>query len=215
VVFAQPDQCLEVAGGVIQRLQAAEPVAVGAQVVGEFVAVAGVRFGAGGAPAGPGGVERGRMDGHDRVAGGQEPVDDQAAGSFDSDGEVGRVAVAGQPGDGLGQPVLGVRWRPSVDHGAGGVDDGDVMGGACPVPADEHRTCLLMVEWLLDGPSPGAGALLRPSRGDCLMPVGGSGAAGGGRTQTGHLVARQRGRPPDTYREHDPALTGRTRILHQ
>jgi hypothetical protein len=79
VVVAQPDQRLQLPGGRVHRLEPAQPVAVGAQVVGQLVAVAGVGLGAGSAPAGPGGMERARVDRDDRVSGGDEPVNDQAS----------------------------------------------------------------------------------------------------------------------------------------
>jgi hypothetical protein len=52
VVLAQPDQGLKLPGGLVQRLQPPQPVAIGAQLVGQLVAVTRVGLGPGGAPAG-------------------------------------------------------------------------------------------------------------------------------------------------------------------
>jgi hypothetical protein len=142
VVVAQPDQGLQLAGAGVHRLEPAQPVAVGARVLGQLVAVAGVGLGAGGAPAGPGGVERSRVDRDHGVAGGDEPVDDQAVAALDGDRQVGRVAVLGQPREGGVEVVLGVVDRPAVDDRAGGVEDGYGMAGAGPVPPDEQQGCL-------------------------------------------------------------------------
>jgi hypothetical protein len=48
LVVAQPDQRLQLAGNWVRRLEPAQPVAVGAQVVRELVAVTRVGLGAGG-----------------------------------------------------------------------------------------------------------------------------------------------------------------------
>jgi hypothetical protein len=131
VVLAQPHQGLELAGGVVQRLQSPQPVAVGAQVLGQLVAVTRIGLGTGGAPAGPGGVDR-----HDRVAGSQQPIHDQPAGLLDRHWQLLGPAPASQPDHRFAEACLGV-WRcPVVGHGAGVVDHGDVMGGTGPVPAD-------------------------------------------------------------------------------
>jgi hypothetical protein len=140
VVLAQPDQGLQLAGGIVQGIESAQPVAVGAQVVGQLVAVARVGLGPCRAPAGSGSMERAGMDRHHRVAGGQEPVDDQPAGLLDRHRQLVGLAVAGQPDGCVGQSSLGVRRCPLVDHGAGIVEDGHVMGGAGPVPANKHRS---------------------------------------------------------------------------
>ena len=68
----------------LDRLETAEPVAVGAEVVGQLEAVTGVGLGSGGPPAGPGGMERVRVDRHHRMPGGQQPVDHQTRRSLRS-----------------------------------------------------------------------------------------------------------------------------------
>jgi hypothetical protein len=162
VVLAQPHQGLELAGGFVRGLQPPQPVAVGAQVVDQLVAVTRVGLGPGGAPAGPGSVEGAGVDRHDRVAGGQQPVDDQPAGLLDRHRQLVGLAVAGQPREGVGQSCLGVGRCPAVDHGAGIIEDGHVVGGAGPVPANKHRSALLLAVSLLlvAEASPLAGALL-------------------------------------------------------
>jgi hypothetical protein len=52
MVVAQPDQGLQLTGTRVHRLQPAQPVAIGAQVVRELVAVTGIGLGPGGTPRG-------------------------------------------------------------------------------------------------------------------------------------------------------------------
>ena len=137
MVVAQPDQGLQLTGDRVGRLESAQPMAVGAQVVGELVAVAGVGLGTGGTPPRPGGMERARVDRDDGVPGGQQPVHDQTVAAFDRHGQVRGVAVVGQPGQDRVQVLLGVLEHPAVDHPAGGVEDGHGMTGARPVPPGE------------------------------------------------------------------------------
>jgi hypothetical protein len=79
------------------------------------------------------------------MAGGQQPVNDQPAGLLDRHGQLVRLAMAGQPRERVGQSGLGVGRCPVVNHGTGIVDDGHVVGGAGPVPANKHRSALLLV----------------------------------------------------------------------
>jgi hypothetical protein len=78
------------------------------------------------------------VHGHDRVPGGHQAVDDQPAGALDDDRERGGISVVGQAVQRRRQVLLGVPQRPAVHHRAGVVHHGHVMGGAGPVPADEH-----------------------------------------------------------------------------
>jgi hypothetical protein len=211
VVVAHPCQRLQLAGGGIQRPQRAQPVAVGAQVVGQLVAVTRVRLGSRRAPAGPGGVEGVGVDRDDQVAGGQQPVHDEATGPLDGHRQLLRTAMAGQSGQRLVQAGLGVFGRPPVHDPAGIVDDGHVVCGAGPVPSHEHRRLLISR----------CSSALRPglpvshcsalAAGVSLKPVCGSRGVEGGRTQTGRLAARQRGHPPTPTEEHDPLHADRVR----
>jgi hypothetical protein len=83
VVLTQPDQGLQRPQPWIEGLEPAQPVPVGAQVVRQLVAVTRIGLGAGSAPAGPGGVESGRMHRDDGMAGGQQPVHHQPGRPFD------------------------------------------------------------------------------------------------------------------------------------
>lgn len=102
LVITQPDQCLQFAESRVHWFQPAQPVPVGTQVVGQLVAVTGIGLGARGTPPGAGGVERRRMHRDDRVAGGEETVDNQTAVLLDDHGQIGRITV-------LPKPVQGVR----------------------------------------------------------------------------------------------------------
>jgi hypothetical protein len=72
------------------------------------------------------------------MSSGHQAVDDQAAGALDDDRQRGRLPKPGQSLQRSGQVLLGVPQRPAVNHRAGVVQHGHVMGGAGPVPADEH-----------------------------------------------------------------------------
>jgi len=139
VVVAQPDQGLQLAGDRIRRLQPAWPVPVGAQVIGELVAVARVGLGAGGAPTRPSSMEGARVDRDDRMTGGQQSSDDQAVAAFDRHRQVGRIAMGGEPGQDGVQVRLGVAERPAVHDHAAGVEDRHGVAGAGPVPSDEQH----------------------------------------------------------------------------
>jgi hypothetical protein len=142
VVLAQPHQGLELLEARVGAIQPAEPVPVGAQVVGQLIAVAGVRLGPGRTPAWPGRPERGRVHGHDRVPSDQQAVHDQPAGALNADRQSGGISVAGQAVQRPSKVLLGVSERPAVNHRAGFVQDGHVMGGAGPIPADEPLASL-------------------------------------------------------------------------
>jgi hypothetical protein len=89
VVVAGSHQGLQLAGDGSYRLEPAQTMAVGAQVVGQLVAVTGIRLGSCGTPAWPGGVEGAWVDWNDGVAGGQQPVDHHAIAAFDRHRQVG------------------------------------------------------------------------------------------------------------------------------
>jgi hypothetical protein len=108
MIVTQPRQRLQLPGGGIQGPQPAQPVPIGAQVVGELEAVAGIGLGCGCTPAGPGGVEGVGVDGNDGVASGQQPVHDQAVGPLDRHQQLLRWPVAGQTGKRSVQAHLGV-----------------------------------------------------------------------------------------------------------
>jgi hypothetical protein len=65
--------------------------------------------------------------------------------------------VGGQPGQDGVKVGFGVGQGRAVDHAAGGVDDGDGMAGAGPVPSDQQHGVLL-VEQVTPGVEAVAGA---------------------------------------------------------
>ena len=91
-----------------------------------------------------------RIDRDHRMAGGEQPVDNQAIGAFDRHGQLSRAAVAGQAGQHRVQVLLGVGEHAAVDHLAGGVEDGHGMTGARPVPPGEQQGCLQSLVVLVD-----------------------------------------------------------------
>jgi hypothetical protein len=136
VVVAGADQELQLAGRGRHGLQAAQTVAIGAQVVGQLGAVARVGLGLGRAPTWAGGVEGIRVNRDDGVPGRQQPIDHQTVSPFDRHRQVSGCAVAGQPLEGGAQVRFGVGTAPAVDDAAVCVQhrDGVALGG--PVPAD-------------------------------------------------------------------------------
>jgi hypothetical protein len=56
---------------------------VGAQVVGQAIGISRIRLRSGGTPAGSGGGKSVGVDRVDRVAGGEEPLDQEPVGSLD------------------------------------------------------------------------------------------------------------------------------------
>lgn len=159
----------------------------------------GIGFGAGGAPSRPGGVEGGGVHGDDRVSGLEQAVDDQPTGTFDDDGQFGRGAVAGQPGQSSLKVVFAVLEGPMVDHNAAVVNDGHVMAGAGPVPSDEHQSQPFCRSWRLTPQvtRPSCRFLIvRPSVGHVLDAGLGPRRVRGGNSNWPSSAARQRGRPP-------------------
>ena len=71
MILTQPYQGLQLPQPWIQRLEPAQPVTVGAEIVSQLVAVTRIGLGTGSAPAGPGGMKGGGMHRDHRMAGGQ------------------------------------------------------------------------------------------------------------------------------------------------
>ena len=97
----------------------AEAVAIGAQDIGQHVGVAGIALTAGGAITRPAGLDDVGMDRHDRVAGGDQRVDDQAGWPLDGDRHLRRRRAAGPSARSARQPLRhraaprsGQRCRP-------------------------------------------------------------------------------------------------------
>jgi hypothetical protein len=173
VILAQPHQALELLEARVGAIQPAQPVPIGAQIVGQLVAVASVGLGPGGTPARTRRPERGRVHRHHRVPSGHQAVDNQPAGALDDDRQRGRLAKPSQAVQRRSKILLGVPQRPAVNHRAGVIQHGHVMGGARPVPADEHLASLWSVAWLhrLIEALVAGSSLLGPRRGGSLTPV--------------------------------------------
>ena len=130
----------------VERVEPAQPVAVGAQVVGQLVAVAGVGLRLRRRPSGAG--WRGRRWGGSARPGGRLP----AAGRRPDRGwprspPAARPGRRGRPGGATPRdPGFVVGQRPPVHHLAGVVDDGDVVGSL----AQSHPMCM-MSTLLFDG----------------------------------------------------------------
>jgi hypothetical protein len=143
VVLTQPDQGLQLPQPWIEGLEPAQPVAVGAQIVSQLVAVTRIGLGAGSAPAGSSGMKGGGMHRDDRMAGGQQPVNHQPVGPFNDHRELGRLPMAGKSYQRLGKRLLGVPQRPALDHPALLIKHRHGVAGAGPVPPDKPHAGLL------------------------------------------------------------------------
>jgi hypothetical protein len=67
------------------------------------------------------------------VTGGEQALHDQPTGALDDDRQRGRFRQACQSVQRPDDVLLGVPKRPTVNHDAGVVQHGHVMGGARPV----------------------------------------------------------------------------------
>ena len=158
VVLTQPHQGLQLLEACVGWVQPAQPVPIGAQVVSQLGAVAGIGLRPRRAPARTGGPERGGVHRHHWVTGGEQAVHDQTTGALDDDRQRGRFRQACQAVQRRDQVLLGVPERPAVNHDAGVVQHGHVMGSARPVPADKHLASL-------------AESVMAPQVGEALAPV--------------------------------------------
>jgi len=191
---------------------AAQPVAVGAQVLGQLEAVARVGGGLGRAQRGRAALQllgRGRDHG---VPGGEQSVDHDPAGGLDGHRQVLGSAVAGQSGHSLVDAGLVVGQRPVIHQLAGVVDHGDVVSLAGPVPSDVHvASSRIGQPWFTArcrGPV-AACSLFGPWSGISLKAVTGPRPVGGGGPRAGCHPARGIGRPPRSPRSAAHARTGR------
>jgi hypothetical protein len=173
VVLTQPHQSLQLLEAQVGWVQPAQPVPIGAQVVSELVAVAGIGLRSRRAPARTGGPERGGVHRHHWVTGGEQTVHDQPTGALDDDRQRDGLRQPCQAVQRLDEVLLGVPERPAVNHDAGVIQHGHSMGSARPVPADEHLASLVesvmapqVGEALVAGSS-----LFGPRRGRSLTPV--------------------------------------------
>jgi hypothetical protein len=143
MILTQPDQGLQLPQPWIQGLELAQPVAVGAQVVRQLVAVTRIGLGTSSAPAGPGGVKGGGVHRDHPMAGGQQPVHHQPGRPFNDHRHLGRLAMAGKPRQRLGEGLLGMPQPPALHHPALVVQDRHVVAGAGPIPPDKPHAGLL------------------------------------------------------------------------
>jgi hypothetical protein len=137
-VVAAADEGSKRQNAVALRRQRAQAVAVGAQDVGEHEGVAGIALGAGGAVAWPTGLEQVGVDRDERMAGGDEAIDDEPRRPLDGDGQPGGGAItvqAREPGVEAGAVVADLE---AVDDGAAAVDDANGVAQTVPIQPDEH-----------------------------------------------------------------------------
>jgi len=118
-----------------ERLERAEAVAIGAQDVGEDVGIAGVALAAGGPVARPARLELVGMDRHDRMAGVDEGVDDEAAGPLDGYGKLLRWRDAREPRVQSFEPFGGVLDVEPGDDRPAPVDHAGSVHRTAPVQA--------------------------------------------------------------------------------
>ena len=105
-------------GIIAQRPEWAEAMAIGAEQVGEEIAVAVIALGRGRRVAGARGLHHVRVDRHDLDTGLHQGVDDHARGAFDGDLHGLRRAELAEPTDQLGQAFGRVRHRAAPPRNA-------------------------------------------------------------------------------------------------
>jgi hypothetical protein len=138
VIVPQPYQRLQLTRRLIERLQDAQPMLIGAQQVGEPVGIAGVGLRAGAFPAWPRGVEGVGVDRHDRMAGLEQTGDQQPIGPFDRDRQLTQLRELSQPFERLADPALAVREAEARNNSACFVDDAELVRPARPIDPDKH-----------------------------------------------------------------------------
>ena len=114
-------------------------IEVGAQELGQLVAVPGVALRPRGTPARAQRVEGVGMHRHHRVSRSQQPIHDQAAAGLDRDGKIPRLLELGQPLHRGHQLVFTVPQRPMRHTMAALIGHRHVMGLSGPVPTCLHR----------------------------------------------------------------------------
>ena len=186
---------------------AAQPVAVGAQVLGQLEAVARVGGGLGRAQRGRAALQLLGLGRDHGVPGGEQSVDHDPAGGLDGHRQVLGSAVAGQSGHSLVDAGLVVGQRPVIHQLAGVVDHGDVVSLAGPVPSDVHvASSQIGQPWFTArcrGPV-AACSLFGPWSGISLKAVTGPRPVGGGGPRAGCHPARGIGRPPTVTEKCGP-----------
>ena len=133
-------QGARVVGGRVQR---PEPMAIGAQHVGEDKGVARVTLAAGGRVARPTRLERVRVDGHHLESGVDERVDEQTGGAFEGHADGPAPTEAAQSAEKGREALTGVRHGTLPVKVATGIEDADRMGLTGPVDADEESHCVV------------------------------------------------------------------------
>ena len=121
----------------------AKAVAVGTQQIGQEVGIAAVTLAAGGAIARPAGLDDIGMDGHDRMAGRYQRVDDQTVWSLDRDRQIGRWREPRQASHQIGNTDRIVRhWESRDDFADVVLNDTDPVLGTAPIktPSIGHVT---------------------------------------------------------------------------
>ena len=155
VVVAQPDEGLQLAGRLVERPQRSQPVAVGAQQIGEPIGVTNVGLTAGALPPWPGCMERVRVDRDNLVPCLEQPVDEQPVGPLDRDRQLARAAELRQLLHGAGDTTLAVYESEPLDDRTLLVDDAQLVRLARPIDSNEHLLTSLIGDTSLgaEGPS--------------------------------------------------------------
>lgn len=121
-----------------------EAVPICAQEIGQQVGIAAIILGPIGAVARARGLDRVRVDGHDRMTGCDQCIDNQPRGSFHSDGQIAGCAVPGEPAFHVAQALLVVARLETVDdRSAATIEDADGMRSAAPVQSNHESHGLI------------------------------------------------------------------------
>ncbi len=125
----------------------AQPVALGAQDVGEDAGVARIALGRDGAVARPARLHQVGVDRDDHEAGPHQGVDQQARGALDGDPRLAGLAVPGEALEQRSEALAVVVGPEPVQHRPLGVEHAHGVRAPAPVHADEHAHGLIPPRW--------------------------------------------------------------------
>jgi len=147
------------------------------------------------------------VDRHHRVAGLEQPVDEQPIGPLDRDRQPGRLSDVRQPVKCTLDPALVVHEAEALNHRGLLVDDAERMRSLRPIDSDKHPVTSPIDDTCLGAEGPSRVLIRRPST--RLTPHAGRGpSARPGRQDSRWLSESKRTRPsPSERQEQHRTLT--------
>ncbi len=139
VIVAHPNQGLQLAGHRIHGPQPAQAAAVGAQIIGQAIAVPRVRLRMRRTPSRARRIKSVWMDGNHWMASLHQPFHDQTARAFDRDGQCFRSTMVAQSLQGVLEVCLMVANLEMLDDSTLLIEHRHIVGLAGPIPTHIHE----------------------------------------------------------------------------